>query len=189
MNVGIARSPSGARRWLILDRDGVINHDSADYIRSVADWRPIPGALEAISRLSAAGFGLAVATNQSGVGRGYFSLATLNAIHARLLQAVTKAGGHIEAIAYCPHTPAESCGCRKPAPGLLLRLMADCGFAPADSVMIGDAQRDLEAARAAAVACIAVGTGAVELGTRHGVPAFADLEAAADWLLQGHWPC
>lgn len=189
MSGGVASAPGGARRWLILDRDGVINHDSADYIRSPDDWRPIDGALAALARLHRAGFGLTVATNQSGVGRGYFDVATLDAIHARMRAAIEAAGGQLAAIAYCPHRPEEGCACRKPAAGLLLRLMAECGFAPGDALMIGDAARDLEAARAAGVAALAVGDQATELAESFGVPGFADLAAATDWLLEGHWPC
>ncbi len=189
MSTNLATSPTGAQRWLILDRDGVINHDSADYIRSLPDWRPIPSAIAAIARLTGAGFGLAIATNQSGVGRGYLSLETLAAIHTRLLDTVTAAGGHIEAIAVCPHMPADDCACRKPRPGLLLRLMTDCGFAASDAAMIGDAQRDIEAARAAGMVAIAVGAAAPTLHVACGVAAFTDLAAAADWLLEGNWPC
>lgn len=189
MSGDLASAPNGARRWLILDRDGVINHDSADYIRSPDDWRPIDGALAALARLHRAGFGLTVATNQSGVGRGYLDVATLDAIHARMRAAIEAAGGQVTAIAYCPHRPEEGCDCRKPAPGLLLRLMAECGFAPGDALMIGDTARDLEAARAAGVAALVVGERATELARSFGVPGFSDLAAAADWLLEGHWPC
>ena len=178
-------SADGRRRWLILDRDGVINHDSAAYIRSPADWRPIDGALAAIARLHRAGFGLAVATNQSGVGRGYFDLPTLEAIHAKMHAAIAAAGGRIDALAYCPHTPDEHCACRKPKPGLPLRLMAECGFEPQDALMIGDTARDIEAAQAASTGAIAVG----DLADALGVPGFVNLAAAADWLLEGHWPC
>jgi D-glycero-D-manno-heptose 1,7-bisphosphate phosphatase len=184
-----AFSADGRRRWLILDRDGVINHDSAAYIRSPADWRPIDGALAALARLHRAGFGLAVATNQSGVGRGYFDLPTLEAIHARMRAAIAAAGGSIDALAYCPHTPDDHCACRKPKPGLLLRLMAESGFAAQEAVMIGDAARDIEAAHAAGTGAIAVGDLADALAGTFGVPGFVNLAAAADWLLEGHWPC
>lgn len=189
MSGNVASAPGGARRWLILDRDGVINHDSADYIRSPDQWRPIVGALEALARLHRAGFGLAIATNQSGVGRAYFDVATLDAIHAKMRAAIEAAGARLAAIAYCPHRPEEGCDCRKPAPGLLLRLMAECGFAPGDALMIGDAARDLQAARAADVAALAVGERSTELARSFGVPGFVDLAGAADWLLEGHWPC
>lgn len=189
MSDDLATAPTGTRRWLILDRDGVINHDSDAYIRSPDDWQPIAGALAALARLHRAGFGLVVATNQSGIGRGYFDVAALDAIHARMRAAITASGGQVAAIAYCPHRPDAGCDCRKPAPGLLLRLMTECGFAPGDAVMVGDAERDLEAARAAGVAALVVGERATELAHTFGVPGFADLAAAADWLLGGHWPC
>ena len=184
-----AFAADGRRRWLILDRDGVINHDSAAYVRSPADWHPIDGALAAIARLHRAGFGLAVATNQSGVGRGYFNLEALEAIHAKMLAAIAAAGGRLDALAYCPHAPDAHCACRKPKPGLLRQLMDECGFAAKDAVMIGDAARDLDAAHAAGVPAIAVGERADVLARTHAVPAFPTLTAAADWLLEGHWPC
>ena len=189
MSSSIATAPSGARRWLILDRDGVINYDSAAYIRCPDDWQPIDGALAALARLHRAGFGLAVATNQSGVGRGYFDIATLDAIHAKMRAAIEAAGGQLTAIAYCPHRPDAGCDCRKPAPGLLLRLMAEYGLAAGDALMIGDAGRDLEAARGAGMSALVVGERAAELARAFGVPGFADIAAAADWLLEGHWPC
>jgi D-glycero-D-manno-heptose 1,7-bisphosphate phosphatase len=184
-----AFAADGRRRWLVLDRDGVINHDRAAYVRSPDDWHPIAGALPAIARLHRAGFGLAVATNQSGVGRGYFDLPTLQAIHAKMHAAIAAAGGRLDALAYCPHAPDAHCACRKPKPGLLRRLMDECGFAPSDAVMIGDAARDIEAARTAGVPAIAVGERADVLAKTHAVPAFPTLAAAADWLLEGHWPC
>jgi len=109
---------------LILDRDGVINQDSDDYIKSPDEWVPIPGSLEAIARLSHAGFRIAVATNQSGLARGLFGLETLNAIHRRLRDRVESEGGRIEMIAFCPHGPNDGCNCRKPRPGLLLEFAA-----------------------------------------------------------------
>ena len=189
MSRGIATAPGGARRWLILDRDGVINRDSDAYIRSPDQWQPIAGALNALARLHRAGFGLTVATNQSGIGRGYFDVAALDAIHAKMRAAIEAAGGYVSTIAYCPHRPDAGCDCRKPAPGLLLRLMTQCGFAPGNAVMVGDAERDLQAARRAGVAGLVVGERATELAHTFGVPGFADLAAAADWLLGGHWPC
>lgn len=186
---GSALSPDGTRRWVILDRDGVINQDSPDYIRSPADWHPLPGAIQAIARLSGAGFGVAVATNQSAVGRGYLDLPALEAIHARLREQVATAGGRLAAIAWCPHTPDDHCACRKPRPGLLKHLMATCDFVAADALMIGDTARDIEAAWAAGMAALAVGADAARLGERFRVPTFTDLAHAADWLLEGNWPC
>ena len=103
---------------VILDRDGVINEDSSAFIKSPAEWRPIPGSLEAIARLNRAGYQVVVATNQSGVGRGLFDIRTLTAIHQRMRQALAAVGGRIDAIFFCPHAPEAECACRKPAPGL-----------------------------------------------------------------------
>src|SRR5690606_28430898 len=108
-----------ANKLVILDRDGVINEDSDAYIRSVDEWQPIPGSIAAIARLSRAGYRIAVATNQSGLARGYFDEFTLANMHALMLHLVEEAGGHIDALCYCPHGPDAGCRCRKPAPGLL----------------------------------------------------------------------
>ncbi len=144
---------------LVLDRDGVINEDSPDYIRSVADWRPIPGSLQAIADLSRAGFSIAVATNQSGLSRGYFGLDDLEAIHATLCQQVEDSGGHIAGIFYCPHLPGEGCHCRKPATGLLEAMQAELGMSPRGAIFIGDSLRDLQAARAFGCRPVLVQTG------------------------------
>ena len=112
-------------KLIILDRDGVINEDSDAYIKSVNEWQPIPGSIEAIARLSAAGYSVVVATNQSGLGRGLFDLDDLEAIHNNMCEQVEAAGGHISGIYYCPHLPTEGCECRKPAPGLLDAIAKD----------------------------------------------------------------
>src|SRR6187399_3074208 len=106
-------------KLIVLDRDGVINHDSPNFIKSPDEWRPIPGSLEAIARLNHAGFRVVVATNQSGVGRGLLDIATLNAIHEKLHRALAQVGGRLDAIFYCPHTGDSHCECRKPRPGML----------------------------------------------------------------------
>jgi histidinol-phosphate phosphatase family protein len=106
-------------KLVILDRDGVINHDSDQYIKSPDEWKPIPGSLAAIARLNQAGYRVVVATNQSGVGRGLFETDTLVAIHDKMLKALTQVGGRIDAIFFCPHTNADNCDCRKPKPGML----------------------------------------------------------------------
>ena len=106
-------------KLVILDRDGVINHDSDAYIKSPDEWRPVPGSLKAIARLTQAGFHVVVATNQSGIGRGLFEMATLNAIHDKMHRAVAQAGGRIDAVFYCPHAQDANCACRKPRAGLL----------------------------------------------------------------------
>ncbi|RZS78226.1 D-glycero-beta-D-manno-heptose 1,7-bisphosphate 7-phosphatase [Pigmentiphaga kullae] len=136
-------------KLVVLDRDGVINQDSPDFVKSPDEWIPLPGALEAIARINQAGYRVVVATNQSGLGRGLFDAATLNAIHAKLRAALAKHGGAIDAIFICPHAPDEGCDCRKPLPGLYReiarRFESDLHGVPS----VGDSARDLEAAAAA----------------------------------------
>ena len=143
----------------ILDRDGVINYDSDQYIKSPAEWRPIPGSIEAIARLNQHGFRVAVATNQSGIGRGLFDMATFNAINDKMMELVFRQGGRIDALFFCPHTAVEECGCRKPRTGMLeeiaARFHADLKGAPA----IGDSLKDLQAAEAVGAQPILVLTG------------------------------
>jgi len=165
---------------VLIDRDGVINRDSDEYIKSVAEWQPLPGSLEAIARLGAAGFRIGVVTNQSGVGRGLLSEATLGAIHAAMQAAAAAAGGEIGAVFYCPHRPDEGCDCRKPAPGLLLQAAAHFGRGPGGVPFIGDKASDVEAARAAGARPILVGPEAPALA---GVERYADLAAAAAALI------
>jgi len=180
---------------VILDRDGVINQDSDQYIRSSADWQPIPGSIEAIVALSRAGYRVAVATNQSGLSRGYFSLDDLEAIHATLCQQVENQGGEVAGVFYCPHLPEEACSCRKPATGLLSAIESELGEAAAGAWFIGDSLKDLQAAQA--FGCIPVlvktGNGTNTLNTLqsaepgvsnpHSIAVYADLAAAAGALL------
>jgi len=135
-------------KLLILDRDGTINHDSDQYIKSPAEWKPIPGSLEAIARLTQDDWRLVVATNQSGIARGLFDMATLNAIHAEMHRAVNQAGGRIDAIFFCPHAADSNCECRKPRPGLLREISARFDVELEGVPMVGDALRDVEAAAA-----------------------------------------
>ncbi|WP_342588144.1 D-glycero-beta-D-manno-heptose 1,7-bisphosphate 7-phosphatase [Salinicola aestuarinus] len=145
---------------VILDRDGVINRDSKDYIKSTAEWQPLPGAPEAIARLNRAGWRVAVATNQSGIGRGYYDHATLSAIHHRMNQRVVEAGGTICHIEYCPHRPDEGCGCRKPAPGMLFAIQRAAGLDDLQqSWMVGDSLRDIDAGARAGCQTALVRTG------------------------------
>ncbi len=130
----------------ILDRDGVINEDSDAYIKSPAEWHPVPGSLEAIARLSRAGWRVVVASNQSGLARGLFTMDTLNAIHAKMRREVAEAGGHIDAIFVCPHGPDEGCRCRKPAPGLFEDIARRYDVSLDGVPAVGDSLRDLEAA-------------------------------------------
>jgi len=146
-------------KLVILDRDGTINHDSDEHIKSPAEWTPIKGSIEAIARLTQAGWRVVVATNQSGIGRGLFDMATLNAIHDTMHRAVHQAGGRIDAIFFCPHAGDANCECRKPKPGMLLeiakRMNVDLDGVP----MVGDSLRDLQAAAAAGARPVLVLTG------------------------------
>ncbi|MGH8629323.1 MAG: D-glycero-beta-D-manno-heptose 1,7-bisphosphate 7-phosphatase [Burkholderiales bacterium] len=135
-------------KLVILDRDGTINHDSDQYIKSPAEWKPIPGSLEAIARLTQGDWRVVVATNQSGIERGLFDMATLNAIHTEMHRAVSQAGGRIDAIFFCPHAADSNCECRKPKPGLLREIGARFDIDLKGVPMIGDALRDAEAAAA-----------------------------------------
>ncbi|WP_257297108.1 D-glycero-beta-D-manno-heptose 1,7-bisphosphate 7-phosphatase [Endozoicomonas sp. YOMI1] len=132
-------------RLVILDRDGVINEDSDQYIRSEQEWLPIPGSIEAIARLSSVGYRVVVATNQSGLARGYFTGKELNAMHDKLIRLVKEQGGHIDGIYYCPHGPDEHCQCRKPATGLIDQIFTDYDANPAETWVVGDSLRDLQA--------------------------------------------
>jgi D-glycero-D-manno-heptose 1,7-bisphosphate phosphatase len=146
-------------KLVILDRDGVINLDSDAYIKSPDEWKPIPGSLDAIARLTQAGYQVAVATNQSGVGRGLFEMATLNAIHDKMHRAVGLVGGRIDAVFYCPHAMEANCRCRKPKPGLLEDIGKRFNTSLKNVPCIGDSQRDLEAAAAVGGQPILVLTG------------------------------
>jgi D-glycero-D-manno-heptose 1,7-bisphosphate phosphatase len=152
----------------ILDRDGVINFDSEHYIKSPAEWRPIPGSIEAIARLNQNGYRVAVATNQSGIGRGLFDMATLNAINDKMMEMVFRAGGRLDALFFCPHTAAEECSCRKPRTGMLEEIAArfhtDLKGVPA----IGDSLKDLQAAEAVLAQPILVLTGKGEMTREEG---------------------
>ena len=138
-------------KLVILDRDGTINADRDDYVKSPEEWVPLPGAMEAIARLNHAGWHTVIATNQSGLHRGLFDMSTLNAMHAKLNRELALAGGRIDAVFFCPHTPTERCDCRKPLPGLFTKIGERFGVNLADVIAVGDSLRDLQAA--AAVGC------------------------------------
>lgn len=145
---------------VILDRDGVINaYEEGDYICSLDEWRPLPGSIEAIGRLCRAGYKVVVATNQSGIARGFYDRATLNQIHEHLQALVAEAGGHIAYFAVCPHHPDEGCRCRKPETGLLLEIQQHLGLENLQqSWMVGDSRKDLEAGLAAGAKSVLVTT-------------------------------
>ena len=183
-NAAARRRP---RRLVILDRDGVVNEESAEYVKSPAEWRPLPGSLEAIADLDRNGFDVVVVTNQSGVGRGLFSAADLDMIHARMRAAVEDAGGRLAGIYHCPHRPDEGCACRKPAPGLLKRVAADFRRSLEGVPLIGDKLSDVLAAEAVGARPICVRTGLhaqdCDKASARGVEIFASLREAADALL------
>ena len=175
-------------KLIVLDRDGVINHDSAAYIKSPAEWRPIAGSLSAIARLNQAGFHVVVATNQSGIGRGFFDMATLNAIHSRMHEALAQAGARVDAIFFCPHTEEDRCRCRKPRAGMLENIAHRFNTSLAGVPLVGDSQRDLEAATAVGATLMMVLTGNGKKTERAGhSPAgtlvYANLAAAVDSLV------
>jgi D-glycero-D-manno-heptose 1,7-bisphosphate phosphatase len=148
---------------LVLDRDGVVNQDSDEYIRSERDWIPIPGSVEAIARLSLAGYRVAIATNQSGLNRGYFTLDDLDSIHNRLSTMVEEQGGNIAGIFYCPHRPDENCNCRKPDIGLLQAIERELGEPVAGCYFVGDSLKDLQAGQAMGCKPVLVLTGKGQL--------------------------
>ncbi len=189
--------PNRANKGLVvLDRDGVINRDSSTFIKSVAEWVPLPGSIDAIASLSKAGYIVAVASNQSGLARGLFTRNALTAMHRKLRRLVANEGGHVARIVVCPHGPAEGCACRKPEPGLLTRLAKHFGVSIQGVPVIGDSLRDLEAAAAVGAIPILVRTGKgrsteSQLCARlANIAVYDDLAAAAGGLLRNtKTPC
>lgn len=174
---------------IILDRDGVINRDSRDFVKSAREWVPLPGSIDAIARLCRAGFTVTVASNQSGLARGLFDRRALYAMHRKLRRLVAKAGGQVERIVICPHGPDDGCSCRKPEPDLLLRLGRYYRTELAGVPAIGDSLRDLEAAARAGARPVLVRTGngmktEAQLGRAFpNVDVFDDLAAATTSLI------
>jgi len=175
-------------RLIILDRDGVINYDSDEFIKSPEEWIPIPGSLEAIARLHRTGYRIVVATNQSGVGRGLLSMDMLARIHARMLDAVRKKGGDIEGIFFCPHRPEEGCECRKPRPGMFYEIADRLKMNLSGVYAVGDSERDIVSARRVLASPVLVRSGkgkqTLKASTElSGVPVFEDLAAFTAALL------
>ncbi len=171
-------------KLIILDRDGVINFDSEQFIKNPEEWRPIPGSLEAIARLNQAGYRVVVATNQSGIGRGLFDMPMLNAIHDKMHKSLALVGGRIDAIFFCPHTNDAQCDCRKPKSGMLEEIAARYGVSLAGVPAVGDSLRDLEAAARLGASPYLVLTGkGVKTQDKGGLPPdtqiFSDLAAVA----------
>jgi D-glycero-D-manno-heptose 1,7-bisphosphate phosphatase len=176
-------------KLIVLDRDGVINQDSDAYIKTPDEWIPLPGSLEAIARLNHAGYRVVVASNQSGLARGLFSIDHLNAMHRKMQHSLALLGAHVDAVFFCPHTPEDSCSCRKPRSGLLedigRRLRVDLRSVP----MVGDSMKDIKAAQLVGASPVLVLTGNgqrtldANAGQLDGIPIFSDLASAADALL------
>jgi D-glycero-D-manno-heptose 1,7-bisphosphate phosphatase len=177
-------------KLIILDRDGVINQDSDAYIKSPEEWIPIPGSLEAIARLNRAGYTVTVATNQSGLSRGYFDLQTLSAMHHKMDDMLSLLGGRVEGIFFCPHAPRDKCACRKPQPGLLLDIGRRFSVPLEEVFYVGDTISDLLCAKQAGAKPVLVKTGkgertALEMDANgfNDVPVFSNLAEVVDALL------
>jgi len=178
---------------VILGRDGTLNEYRPDHVKAPEEWMPLPGALEAVAKLHHAGWHVVVATNQSGIGRGMIDMASLNAVHAHMLQLLHRVGGRIDAVFFCPHTPEEECDCRKPLPGLMKQIVQRYGADPRLVPMVGDTARDLQAALAAGCQPHLLRTGraagfddaqvARMVEGAPGAEVHRDLMAFADWLL------
>lgn len=181
-------------KLIIYDRDGTLNEDRDDYVTSAEEWQPIPGALEAVARLTQAGWHAVVATNQSGLGRGLFDMAALNAMHLKLNQQLALAGGRLDAIFFCPHVPSDECDCRKPLPGLMQQIGERYAIDLKNVPAVGDSLRDMQAAQAAGCEAHLVLTGkagamdeaerAALLAQVPGTVVHKDLSAFADAILR-----
>ena len=175
-------------KLLILDRDGVINEKPEEYLASPSEWHAIPGSLEAIARANSAGFHVVVASNQPGLAQGRFDVDTLNAIHQKLFGELSVAGGHIDAVFFCPHAPQDKCECRKPLPGMLLEIADRFHTALRDVPVIGSSVEDVQAARAVGAHPMLVRTGKWQASSQEknrltGVSIYENLSAAVDALL------
>ncbi|MBP9726684.1 MAG: D-glycero-beta-D-manno-heptose 1,7-bisphosphate 7-phosphatase [Gammaproteobacteria bacterium] len=172
-------------KLIILDRDGVINEDSPDFVKSPEEWHAIPGSLEAIALMNRANISVAIASNQSGIARGLFSEITLDAIHQKMAHELMAHQGYIDRIFYCPHGPNDHCECRKPKPGLLFQAMQYFNIAPEDTYFVGDSQRDIDAAIAAHCQPVLVRSGNgsnTTITDASNLPVYNDLLAFAQTL-------
>lgn len=174
---------------IILDRDGVINYDSPEYIKSAEEWRPLPGSIEAIASLSKAGHKIYVASNQAGLARGLFDLVALNQIHDKFINAVEQENGVIESIFFCPHHPNDNCDCRKPKTGLLEKISLHSRQSLTGAPFVGDSLKDIQSAITMGCQPILVETGNGKITKETldleelEVPCFADLSAFANHFL------
>ena len=182
--------PQTPPKFIVLDRDGVINLDSDQFVKSADEWVPIEGSLEAIAAMNQAGYRVVVASNQSGIGRGLFEMSALNAMHEKMYKALANLGGRVDAVFFCPHTAADGCDCRKPKPGLLDQISERFGIELKGVPIVGDSLRDLEAG--VAVGCaphlVLTGKGQKTLdkgGLPPGTRVHDDLRAFARWLAGG----
>lgn len=175
-------------KLIVLDRDGVINYDSDDYIKTVDEWIALPGAMQALGKLTKAGYKIAIATNQSGIARQYFSEDTLDAMHTKMRTLAQEEGAVIDYIAYCPHGPDDNCDCRKPLPGLIHQIAKGLNQDVGGCYMVGDSLRDLQAGQAAGLRPVLVLTGkgqrTLDKGKGlEGVPVYDDLAAFVDNII------
>jgi len=178
------------QKLIILDRDGVINYDSDEYIKSPDEWHPIGNSLAAIARLNHAGYIVAVASNQSGIARGYFNLEALSAMHLKMDHLLEQEGGRIDALFFCPHSPKEGCHCRKPKPGMLLEIGQRFNVSLHDVFFIGDTVGDMKAASTAQAKPLLVRTGKgnkaellLKAECKQKIPVYDDLSCAVDAVL------
>lgn len=178
-------------KLIVLDRDGVINRDSDAYIKSVDEWIPIEGSLEAIARLNHGGYTVVVASNQSGIARGYFDIETLSAMHRKMDSMLEKIGGRVDAVFYCPHGPDDGCSCRKPKPGMLLEIGQRFNVPLSNVIFIGDSVADIKAATSASAKTMLVRTGKgikaekiLRAECKASIPVYDDLAAAVDIILK-----
>lgn len=170
-------------KLVILDRDGVINQDSDQFIKNTTEWKAIPGSLEAIAKLNHAGYRVVIASNQSGIGRGLLDMGALNAINDKMYRVLAQVGGHIDALFYCPHAAEANCDCRKPKPGMFIDIARRFNVDLAGVPSVGDSLRDLQAAVAAGAKPVLVLTGKgakteAAGGLPDGTPVFTDLAEA-----------
>jgi D-glycero-D-manno-heptose 1,7-bisphosphate phosphatase len=178
-------------KLIVLDRDGVINHDSDTYIKSADEWIPIEGSLEAIARLNHGGYTVVIASNQSGIARGYFDIETLSAMHRKMDNLLASVGGRIDAVFFCPHGPEDGCSCRKPKPGMLLEIGQRFNVPLSNVIFIGDSVADIKAATSANAKTMLVRTGKgikaekiLRVECKATIPVYDDLAAAVEMILK-----
>jgi D-glycero-D-manno-heptose 1,7-bisphosphate phosphatase len=175
-------------KLLVLDRDGVINEERPDFVKSADEWVPYPSSIAAIGKLTYAGYRIVIASNQSGLGRGKFGIDALNTMHSKMNRLVAQAGGYIDAVFFCPHTPDIQCECRKPKPGMLIDIAERYHLEPKHIQMVGDSLRDLQAVATIGGQPILVLTGNGEKTRQNpelpeNTLIFDDLAAVADYLI------